>query len=124
MLIGAAARRTGLSVKAIRFYEAVGLIPAPARAGRYRRYDEAAIERLLLVRDAKALGLSIAQIKRLLAQSGGTLDWQQIAVFLQTQKTHIHNQIQLLQGQLQQIDACLVAMESCDQAADTAEPHS
>ncbi|MEZ5507059.1 MAG: MerR family transcriptional regulator [Gammaproteobacteria bacterium] len=75
MLIGAAARRTGLSIKAIRFLKQWAWIPAPARAGRYRRYDEAAIERLLLIRDAKTLGLSIAQIKRLLAQAGRTLDW-------------------------------------------------
>lgn len=115
MLIGAAARRTGLSIKAIRFYEAVGLIPAPARTGRYRRYDEAAIERLLLIRDAKTLGLSIAQIKRLLAQAGGTLDWPLIAAFLHTQKVDIQNRIAVLQGQLQQIDVCIAAMEACDQ---------
>lgn len=69
--IGAVARETGLSVRAIRYYEDVGLIHAPPRhdpgahTGGNRRYDAATVGRLRFIRQARALGLGLSEIRRL-----------------------------------------------------------
>lgn len=67
MRIGELAARTGVRVRTIRFYEQVGLLPAPERtAGGLREYDEGAVTRLRFTRSAQALGLSLAQIAEVL----------------------------------------------------------
>ena len=66
MQIGELAKRTTLSVDAIRFYEKRKLLPAPARtAGRFRLYAADDIERLNFVRDMHGLGFSLREIREL-----------------------------------------------------------
>jgi DNA-binding transcriptional MerR regulator len=68
--IGAVARRTGLSVKTIRFYELAGYVPASRRSeSGYRRYTEADVRRLSLLRQLRHLGLPLAQAQPLLQQA-------------------------------------------------------
>ncbi|AGZ45149.1 MerR family transcriptional regulator [Actinoplanes friuliensis] len=63
--IGELARRTGLTVKAIRFYADRGIVPPTGRsASGHRRYDTAAVARLELVRTLRELGLDLATIRR------------------------------------------------------------
>lgn len=70
LTIGEVSRRTGLPVRTIRFYEALGLIPPPARTeGGYRLYSPTDIRRLRLAKRARVLGLSLPQIKVLLEQA-------------------------------------------------------
>jgi MerR family gold-responsive transcriptional activator of gol and ges genes len=70
--IGEAAEATGLSVKAIRHYEEVGLIPRPrrhdgnARTGGNRLYTEQDLSRLRFIRQARHLDLGLDEIRRLL----------------------------------------------------------
>ncbi|HEX4330363.1 MAG TPA: Cu(I)-responsive transcriptional regulator [Burkholderiales bacterium] len=67
MNIGEAAAATGVSAKMIRHYEAVGLIPAPARSlSGYRNYAEKEVHTLRFIRHARKLGFSMAQIGELL----------------------------------------------------------
>jgi len=67
--IGALARATGTKVETIRWYERVGLLPAPARsAGNYRTYGEAHLGRLSFIRRARDLGFSLEQIRALKAE--------------------------------------------------------
>jgi DNA-binding transcriptional MerR regulator len=67
MHIGELARRTGLSVKTIRFYSDAGLVPEADRSpGGYRRYDAEALVRLEFVRTLRDLGLDLATIRRIL----------------------------------------------------------
>ncbi|WP_031512553.1 MerR family transcriptional regulator [Streptomyces sp. NRRL F-5123] len=65
--IGELARRTGLTVKAIRFYSDTGIVPPTARSpAGYRLYDITALARLALVRTLRDLGLELAVIRRVL----------------------------------------------------------
>jgi DNA-binding transcriptional MerR regulator len=65
--IGELARRTGLSVKTIRYYSDEGLVPEASRSpSGYRRYDASALARLEFVRTLRDLGLDLATIRRVL----------------------------------------------------------
>ena len=71
MAIGEAARRTGVKVATIRYYERIVLLAEPVltEAGR-RVYDAAAISRLKFIRHARELGFEIEQIRRLVELAG------------------------------------------------------
>src|SRR3954453_23927724 len=65
--IGALARRTGLTVKTIRFYSDTGIVPSTDRSpAGYRLYDITALARLDLVRTLRDLGLELAVIRQVL----------------------------------------------------------
>ena len=67
LTIGQIARRTGISAKTIRFYEEIGLLPRPPRGpNSYRRYSLADVNRLLLLRRIRLLGLPLSSAKPLL----------------------------------------------------------
>jgi DNA-binding transcriptional MerR regulator len=69
--IGDMARRSGVKVPTIRYYEQMGLLDAPDRSeGNQRRYEKAELERLVFIRHARDLGITIEQIRELLDLSG------------------------------------------------------
>lgn len=63
MTIGELAARSGLRPSAIRFYEKIGLLPAPARQNGRRVYTSEAAHRLILITFAKETGFSLPEIK-------------------------------------------------------------
>ena len=64
--IGELARQTGLSIKAIRYYESRGLLEQPPRTeGGYRLYGPEEVARLRFVQRAKLLGLTLEEIREL-----------------------------------------------------------
>jgi DNA-binding transcriptional MerR regulator len=65
--IGIAATRSGVKVPTIRYYEEIGLLPAPPRTKSNRRhYDAADLRRLIFIRHARQLGFEIDAIRALL----------------------------------------------------------
>lgn len=67
MKIGELASRTGSSVETIRYYEQVGIMPAPARtSGNYRDYGPNHVTRLSFIRHARALGFELTDVRALL----------------------------------------------------------
>src|SRR3546814_13574771 len=65
--IGEAARKSGVTVETIRYYERERIVPPPDRSASGRRlYDPAGVARLRFVRRCRDLGLSIAAIRTLL----------------------------------------------------------
>jgi MerR family redox-sensitive transcriptional activator SoxR len=65
--IGEVARRAGVNVSAIRFYEREGLLPEPERAGGQRRFGEDVVRRLGFIAVAKRAGFSLNEIRALLS---------------------------------------------------------
>ena len=77
MHIGELAERTGLSLRTIRHYDDVGLLPATARTdGGFRVYSEADAARLMLIKQMKPLGFSLEEMAEILgllhAEGAGT----------------------------------------------------
>lgn len=67
LTIGELARLTGINAKTIRYYEEIGLLPRAERAeNRYRRYGQADVNRLVLLRRIRLLGAPLATAKPLL----------------------------------------------------------
>ena len=67
MRIGELARLTGTPPENIRFYEREGLLQAPERSrNNYRRYGPAHVERLHLIRNYRASGIGLDDVRRLL----------------------------------------------------------
>lgn len=74
MQIGAVAKRIGLSVDAIRFYERNALLPRPPRTpGGYRQYAESDVETLAFIRRVQGLGFKLREIRGLLRLRGSRL---------------------------------------------------
>jgi DNA-binding transcriptional MerR regulator len=64
--IGEAARETGVTIKAIRHYEAVGLLTTLEREGRYRQLSTEDLEQLRLIAHCRGLGFSLREIREVL----------------------------------------------------------
>lgn len=67
MQIGEVAERTGLSIRTLRHYDEVGLVPPSERsAGGFRLYTEADVERLIVIRRMKPLEFTLDEMSTLL----------------------------------------------------------
>lgn len=70
LTIGALAKATATNIETIRYYERIGLLPAPGRtAGNYRSYGPGHLARLSFVRRSRDLGFSIDAVRDLLRLS-------------------------------------------------------
>ena len=67
LTIGTLAKLSGLSASALRYYEAAGLLPAPARESGRRRYDAQAVARLRIIRVAREAGFTVAETRTFLS---------------------------------------------------------
>lgn len=121
--IGQIARATGVPAKTIRYYEEVGVLPPPRRsAAGYRQYTEQGVHRLRFVRRARALGLSLRQLRALTAALGDgprTTVRPRLLVLLRAQRAAVRRRIgelRLLQGQLEQALHRLLAPRSANHA--------
>lgn len=106
MYIGEASKRTGLSIKAIRFYEEKGLIKQPERIGRYRVYQEIDIELLILIKEAKSLGVTLSQLKGVIIYNDGKVEWANIKVFLGEIRGQLTSQIDDIEKKIDRLDKC------------------
>lgn len=70
MAIGVLSEATGVKVPTIRFYEEIGLLPAPVRTASNRRsYGQPHLQRLRFIRHARDLGFAVDDIRELLAMT-------------------------------------------------------
>ncbi|MGE5754355.1 MAG: MerR family DNA-binding transcriptional regulator [Planctomycetaceae bacterium] len=80
LTIGELARRVGVATSALRYWEELGLLPAPARISGQRRYPESAVALvgvILLLRDVR---FSLTEQRAFVASRGVTLDeWRRLA---------------------------------------------
>lgn len=63
MYIGELSKKSGTSIKAIRYYEEIGLIKTPERNGKYRIYDKGYLPVLGMISMAKKLGFTLAELQ-------------------------------------------------------------
>ena len=107
--IGELARRTGLAVSAIRFYEAKGLVQAMRTMGNQRRFLRSDIRRLSFILIAQKLGLGLVEIEAELARlpQGRTPtlgDWQRLS---RSMRVQLDARIALLNRTRMKLDECI-----------------
>jgi DNA-binding transcriptional MerR regulator len=103
--IGELADRAGISAKAIRYYEQVGILAPPARTpSGYRAYDPSVLGRLGFVRAAQALGFTLGEIRQVIAfRDEGTAPCGHVAGLLRQRAAELDRRIaelQQLRGEL------------------------
>ncbi len=109
MAIGDLARRTGLSVSAIRFYEGRGLVSALRSRGGQRRFLRSDIRRLSFIRIAQQLGFSIEDIAAQLAAlpQGRTptkADWARIS---RSFRRVLDERMRMIERMRERLDGCI-----------------
>ena len=116
--IGEVARQAGLKTSAIRYYEEIGILPAAERMNGQRRYGPDTVERLEVVRFARAAGLSLDEIRVLFHGFGADVPpssrWQDVATRklreLDEQAARIERMRRILEATL---DCGCVTLEDC-----------
>ena len=98
MYIGKAAQLSGTTIKAIRHYEAIGLMPPPQRQGQYRVYSEQSVELLMFIKCAQQLGFKLKELQEILAEhSGDSLPWERADQAIANKQQELAVQIAALQ---------------------------
>jgi DNA-binding transcriptional MerR regulator len=110
--VGKAAQAAGLSPKAVRLYEAKGLLPEAERTGAgYRTYTDDDITVLRFIRQAKTLGLSLGEIRDILGiRRGGT--------------TPCRHVLSLLDQRVRDIDRAITELRQLRQALAATRTHA
>lgn len=96
MRISEVARRSGASQKAIRLYEARGLLATVPRINRYRHYSDHDLNMVLLIRQAQALGFRLADVAAL-RRADGSIDWAGVNALLAARQHAVRAEVQRLQ---------------------------
>jgi DNA-binding transcriptional MerR regulator len=112
--IGAAA---GLTAKTVRFYEQAGLLPAPPRTpARYRDYPPETAVRLRFIREAQAAGLTLADIRGVLAiRDAGNPPCEHVAPL-------IHAHIDQIERRIGELTAALAVLHGLARRAAATDP--
>ncbi|MGE8103036.1 redox-sensitive transcriptional activator SoxR [Allorhizobium sp. NPDC080224] len=109
LTVGDVARRSGIAVSAIHFYERKGLIVADRTGGNQRRYGRDVLRRLALIRAAQEVGLPLSDVAEALAglpqkRTPTPEDWRQIASIWAEK---LDARIRILQRLRHDLDGCI-----------------
>ena len=113
MQIGIVAKKTGVSVDAIRFYERNALLRRPSRTpGGFRQYEEGDVDTLAFIRQAKSLGFKLSEIRGLVNLRGSRLQpCAPVRRRLQEKLTEIERKLRNLQRLRHELH---LALHKCD----------
>jgi DNA-binding transcriptional MerR regulator len=116
MLIGEVAERSGLSTKTLRYYEDIGLIEPPDRSpAGYRDFDEDIIDRLVFIRSAQAVALTLGEIRSIVAlRDDGDAPCGHVLELLRARADEIGKTIRELRSLQRDLQALVVRADALD----------
>lgn len=116
--IGVLAKRAGVRIDTVRYYERSGLLSPRARlASGYRRYSPVELSRLRFIRRAQALGFTLKEVRELLALSGGR-DMARVKSAAQKKLADVKQRIAALERMRSGLAALITACPGHGRAAD------
>ena len=96
--IGEVAKRSGVSIDTLRYYEKVKLLSRPPRtSGGFRLFGLEHIERVRFIKQAQELGFSLEEIKGLLT-TGGAAECRKVRDLLQRKLTDLDDRLKVMKG--------------------------
>ncbi len=119
MTVGEVAKRAGIKVSTLHFYEQKGLIFSWRNQGNQRRYHRSVLRRLAVIKAAQIVGLTLEEIAESLAdlpkhQAPNREQWEQMASNWNTMLEHRIQQLKSLQNNLGGCIGCgCLSMDSC-----------
>lgn len=119
VLIGEVARRSGVAAKTLRYYEDIGLIEPPARdAAGYRDFGESVLGRVAFIRAAQAVGLSLGEIRSIVAlRDDGKVPCGHVLELLRSRAAEVDEsirQLRELQADLERLVERAVTLDPAD----------
>lgn len=123
--IGQLARRVGVTAKAIRFYEAKHVLPRPPRGTNgYRLYGPDAVEALTFVKQAASLGLTLAEIREIIAiRQGGTAPCAHVHRLLRDKAREMDQKLRVLMDMRREIRRSLATWDGTRPPRAAVCPH-
>ncbi|GAA1537115.1 redox-sensitive transcriptional activator SoxR [Nocardioides humi] len=119
LAIGEVARRTGVAVSALHFYERLGLISATRTAGGQRRYARHVIRRVSVIQVAKRMGIPLAEVAEVFAdlpqdRMPSKVDWRRISERWHGRLEARRKEIERMEHELIECIGCgCVSLRSC-----------
>lgn len=109
LTIGEIAKRSDVSIAAVRFYEAKGLIESIRTNGNQRRYMRHILRKVALIKVSQQVGISLAEIFEIFEKLPRNRipnreDWEFISL---SWKAHLQNKIDILNNLQNQLDTCI-----------------
>jgi DNA-binding transcriptional MerR regulator len=125
LTIGELARRATVTAKAIRFYEAKRVLPPPTRAANgYRLYGPDSLEMLAFVKRATGLGLTLAEIREIIAiRHGGRPPCPHVHRLLQDKARELDEKLRDLVAMRREIGRSLAAWKRVSRGRAAVCPH-
>ena len=122
--IGAVARRSGLTVKTIRFYCDEGLIhPSTRSAGGYRLFEDGVFAELSLIRSLRAMELSLPDVRQILeARRSGLCTCTDLQARIRIKAGEMGEKITTMQQLQSELFALLSSWEACGGRVPTPVP--
>lgn len=117
--VGEVARRSGIAVSTLHFYETQGLLSSERSAGNQRRYRRDALRRIAFIRAAQAVGISLADIAESLRQlpeqrTPTKADWTHLSSRWRTALDQRIADLQALRDDLQDCIGCgCLSLRAC-----------
>lgn len=117
--VGEVAKRSGVAVSALHFYEAQGLIASVRSTGNQRRYPRGTLRRIALIKVAQRTGIPLAEIKQALealpmGKPVTPEDWKRLS---QSWRDNLETRIRLLTALRDQLSECIgcgcLSMQDC-----------
>jgi MerR family redox-sensitive transcriptional activator SoxR len=111
LAVGEVARRSGLAVSAIHFYEAQGLIRSTRTAGNQRRYARAVLRRVAVIKVAQRIGIPLGVIREALRRlpkerTPTAADWRRLSAAWRTALDERIAKLVKLRGSLDECIGC------------------
>jgi MerR family copper efflux transcriptional regulator len=96
--IGQVAKLTGATPKAIRHYEAIGLMAPPKRSGKYRCFSDADVKAIRMIKSAQKYGFKLSELESIVkkARSDNSFPYSELIDAIQKKRQQIRSEINQL----------------------------
>ena len=128
IFIGEASKLSGVSIKAIRHYEKMGLLPNLVRSGSYRTFTQSDIDLIQLIKEVRNIGFKISEFKQAFERNE-SWSWAEVEKLVRAKEAQISKEIEALQTTKEQLNTyssmiseCLTNDPECSQAPADSHP--